>query len=297
MANQLSLSLYDDLISSFDGIAIIGTRSETVQKAREKGLQSFKKLGFPTRRNEEWKYTNITPYLQEKYLVGSTDALATQNELVSKALIPHLDCYQIVLVNGQLQTSQNGLSIPSFVKVQAITEAQKDDAFSTYFSRGTDMEEFPFSALNTAMFSNGLFIEISANAVLEKPLHVVHVFTTGKDNVFIQPRHLVIVHKGASLNLIESVVSKNSSSKIFVNSLTEVFLEEQSTCDHYVLQIAESGTRLVTATDVSQVRNSIYSNYTFSLPSADIIRNNLHMSLNDKDTETHLFGLYLGAGK
>ncbi len=201
------------------------------------------------------------------------------------------------MVNGQLQTSQNGVSIPPFVKVQAISEAQKDEAFSTYFSRGTYMEEFPFSALNTAMFSDGLFIEISANAVLEKPLHVVHVFTTGDDNVFIQPRHLVIVHKGASINLIESVVSKNSSSKIFVNCLTEVFLEENATCDHYVLQIAESGTRLVTATEVSQLRNSIYSNYTFSLPSADIIRNNLHLSLNDKDTETHLFGLYLGAGK
>jgi len=297
MANQLSLSLYDDLISSFDDIVVSGTRSETVQKAREKGLQNFKKLGFPTRRNEEWKYTNITPYLQEKYLVDSINASAAHNELVSKALIPHLDCYKLVLVNGQLQTSQNGVSIPPFVKVQAISEAQKDEAFSTYFSRGTYMEEFPFSALNTAMFSDGLFIEISANAVLEKPLHVVHVFTTGDDNVFIQPRHLVIVHKGASLNLIESVVSKNSPSKIFVNCLTEVFLEENATFDHYVLQIAESGTRLVTATEVSQVRNSIYSNYTFSLPSADIIRNNLHLSLNDKDTETHLFGLYLGAGK
>ena len=63
------------------------------------------------------------------------------------------------------------------------------------------------------------------------------------------------------------------------------------------MQTAESGTRLVTATEVNQARHSVYSNYTFSLPSADIIRNNLHMSLNDKETETHLFGLYLGRGK
>ena len=158
-----------------------------------------------------------------------------------------------------------------------ISEAQKDEAFTSYFSKGTDIEEFPFSALNTALFSNGLFIEIAANAVLDKPLHVVHVFTAGNDNVFIQPRHLIVVGKDACLNLIESVVSKNSTSKIFVNRLTEVFLEENSACDHYVLQTAESGTRLVTATEVSQLRNSVYSNYTFSLPSADIIRNNLHL--------------------
>ena len=63
MTNQLSLSLYDELINSFEE-ATVATKSETVQKAREKGLHSFKRQGFPTRRNEEWKYTNITPYLQ-----------------------------------------------------------------------------------------------------------------------------------------------------------------------------------------------------------------------------------------
>jgi Fe-S cluster assembly protein SufD len=143
---------------------------------------------------------------------------------------------------------------------------------------------------------NGLFIEVAANTLLDKPLHVVHVFTTGNDNVFIQPRHLIVVQKGASFKLIESVVSQKSTSKIFVNSLTEVFIEENANCDHYVLQTAQSGTRLVTATEVSQLRHSVYSNYTFSLPGAEIIRNNLHLSLNDKETETHLYGLYLGAG-
>lgn len=293
MANQLSLSLYDELISSFEDIAENPTRSEVVLKARERGLQSFKKSGFPTRRNEEWKYTNITPYLQEKYIIDGVGSLSLKNELIAKATIPHLDSYELVLVNGELQTTDAG-SIPSFLKVKPVTEAQKDAAFANYFSKGTDVEEFPFSALNTALFSNGLFIEIDENSVLDKPLHVIHVFTTTNDNVFIQPRHLVVVDKNANLTLIESIVSENSNNKIFVNSLTEVFLEENAACDHYVLQTAESGTRLVTATEVSQLRHSVYSNYTFSLPSADIIRNNLHMSLNDKETETHLFGLYLG---
>ena len=48
MANQLSLTLYDDLINSYDGVAIAGSKSETVKRAREKGLQSFKRSGFPT---------------------------------------------------------------------------------------------------------------------------------------------------------------------------------------------------------------------------------------------------------
>src|SRR5215213_214675 len=296
MANQLSLSLYDELITSFNEVTA-SAKSETVQKARERGLQSFKQQGFPTRRNEEWKYTNITPYLQEKYIIDGVSAISTKKNLAETAYIPHLDCHKLVLVNGQLQPSENLSAIPAFIKAQSLSEAQKDAAFAAYFNKGTDVETFPFTALNTALFTNGLFIEVAANAVLEKPLHIIHVFTAGNHNVFVQPRHLVVVHNSAYLNLVESVVSEESSSKIFINSLTEVFIEENAACDHYVLQTAQSGTRLVTATEVSQLRHSTYTNYTFSLPSADIIRNNLHLSLNDKETETHLFGLYLGAGK
>jgi Fe-S cluster assembly protein SufD len=260
-------------------------------------LHSFNRQGFPTRRNEEWKYTNITPFLQEKYVIDSVSAGKAQMDLVASANIPHLDCYQLVLVNGQLQAQEDLAVLPSGIKVQSVTEAQKDAAFATYFDKSTDLEKFPFTALNTALFTNGLFIEIEAHAVIEKPLHIVHVFTAGNDNVFVQPRHLVVVHKSASFNLIESLVSHESSSKIFINSLTEVFIEENAQCDHYVLQTAKSGTRLITATEASQSRHSVYSNYTFSLPGADIIRNNLHLSLNEKETESHLFGLYLGAGK
>lgn len=295
MANQLSLSLYDELINSFEEVANT-TKNETVQKARNSGLRSFKQQGFPTRRNEEWKYTNITPYLQEKYIIDGASTPEIGKDLLESAEIPHLDCYQLVLLNGQLQASEELTVLPSFMKVQSLSEAQKDSAFGAYFNKGADVEAFPFSALNTALFTNGLFIEIAANALLDKPLHIVHVFTAGNVNVFVQPRHLVVVHKSASLELIESIVSEESSSKIFVNSLTEVFIEENANCDHYVLQTAKTGTRLVTATEVSQLRNSTYSNYTFSLPSADIIRNNMHLSLDDKETESHLFGLYLGAG-
>lgn len=295
MANQLSLSLYDELINSFEEVANT-TKNETVQKARNSGLRSFKQQGFPTRRNEEWKYTNITPYLQEKYTIDGVSTPEIGKDLLESAEIPHLDCYQLVLLNGQLQASEELTVLPSFMKVQSLSEAQKDSAFGAYFNKGADVEAFPFSALNTALFTNGLFIEIAANALLDKPLHIVHVFTAGNVNVFVQPRHLVVVHKSASLELIESIVSEESSSKIFVNSLTEVFIEENANCDHYVLQTAKTGTRLVTATEVSQLRNSTYSNYTFSLPSADIIRNNMHLSLDDKETESHLFGLYLGAG-
>lgn len=295
MANQLSLSLYDELINGFTANTAAITKSRTVQEARQKGLEQFKKTGFPTRRNEEWKYTNITPFLQEKYVVDESTA-ASSCASIETAVIPHLDCYRLVLVNGQLQVNEQLAQIPSFVHIHPVSEAQNNESFAAHFTKTTNIEQAAFASLNTALFSDGVFIEINPNAVLEKPIHLIHLFTAENNNVLVQPRHLVIVRKSAGITFIETVVSNSGSSKVMVNSLTEIFVEENATCNHYVLQTAQSGARLINQTEISQKRHSVYSNYTFSLPSAELIRNNLHVSLNEPNTESHLFGLYLGAG-
>ena len=291
MTKQITIPLYEDLLSGFDH-ASSNIELDAVKQARRNGLESFKKLGFPTRRNEDWKYTGITSFLQEQYhLNGFAKESPISPMLLQQATIPSLDCWQLVLVNGHLQTGADLL--PPFIRVRSINKAQQNGDISAYFGKNTNIDTFHFAALNTALFSDGLFIEIDANAVLDKPLHIVHAFTSAA-NLFIQPRHLMVIHSGASLSVIESVVSDNIAAKIFINSLTEVVVEDNAHFDHYVLQTAQSGVRLVNQTDVSQKRHSVYSNYTFSMPKADLIRNNLHVSLNEAQTETHLLGLYLG---
>jgi Fe-S cluster assembly protein SufD len=294
MTKQITIPLYEDLLNGFNNISI-DEENETIQQARRNGFESFKKLGFPTRKNEDWKYTGISPFLQEQYHInGIAKEAEISAALINQATIPSLDSYQLVLLNGQLQTPIN--TLPAFIKVNSIREAKKNVDLVKYFGKNTDVNSFHFAALNTALFSNGLFLEINANAVLDKPLHIVHAFTA-TSNLFIQPRHLIVVHSNAFLSVIETVVSENPFSKIFVNSLTEVVVEESAFFDHYVMQTAQSGTRLVHQTDVSQKRHSVYSNYTFSMPKADFIRNNLHVALDDDQTETHLYGLYLGEGQ
>ncbi len=292
MENKVTIPLYEDLLNGFEGTAI--AEDERVQQVRRKGLESFKKLGFPTRKNEEWKYTSVTPYLHEQYRVNGVAKVAdVPANILNEASVPGLDCYQLVTVNGHLQQGEGLSNLPSSIKISTIKEAQQNPQFIEYFGKTTNVEQHHFEALNTALFSNGVFIEIDANAVLDKPLHFVHLFTTDS-NLFVQPRHLIVVRRGASLNVIESVVSNNTLAKIFINNLTEVFVEENASFDHYVLQTLNSGTRVINNTEVSQKRHSLYNNYTFSLPQADLIRNTLSVALNDKETETHLLGLYLG---
>src|SRR5688500_2631837 len=103
--NQVAIPLYENLISGFNHTG--NAENEVVQKVRRKGLENFQKLGFPTRRNEDWKYTSVTPFLQDDYqLDGMTKNQSASSALIAEAAISALDSYQLVIINGQLQKNE-----------------------------------------------------------------------------------------------------------------------------------------------------------------------------------------------
>lgn len=292
MTPQVTLPIYDELLKDFAKLEL-KPEHESIRSKRKKALELFKLTGFPTRKHEDWKYTAVTPYLQSDFRTnGSVPVAPVAVDYLKLAAIPGLDCYRVVLVNGALQSVDDAL--PPNVKVRSMAEAQEDAGLLKYFGSVSVLDKAPFAALNTALFANGFFLEIDAQANLEKPIHLVQVLNSDAQ-AFVQPRNLVVVHTGAKATVIESVVS-TPGTKVFANSLTEVVLKENAHLQHYLLQMAEKDTQLIQQNDVSQQQHSVYSNYTFSLPGSSLIRNNLNVALDAQQTETHLYGLYLGRG-
>ncbi|MEJ7680685.1 MAG: hypothetical protein WKG06_23090 [Segetibacter sp.] len=98
MTNQVTIPLYEDLLSGFSNY-MESAETETVQQARREGFESFKKMGFPTRQNEDWKYTSVTPFLQEQYHInGIAKEAAISEALLQYADLPLLDCYPVGFV-------------------------------------------------------------------------------------------------------------------------------------------------------------------------------------------------------
>jgi Fe-S cluster assembly protein SufD len=175
-----------------------------------------------------------------------------------------------------------------------VAEAKQDPALAGSF--GLDGKDRFFAALNTALFSDGLFIRVKAGALPDKPLHIIHAYTSGT-NLMVQPRHLWVVNERAEANIVESIVADGGEARIWANSRTEIVLHRDAKLDHAVIQSAPAGTRLVNQTTVRQKKQSLYNNYTFTLPGADLVRNDLQAKLEEDHTETHLYGLYLAAGQ
>jgi Fe-S cluster assembly protein SufD len=300
MTQESAIPLYEEVVNGFNKLSadIPGRESSDLRRVRQSAFEKFRQLGFPTIRNEDWKYTNLTRFLKDEYVLAADGAgvdAADTKGAVDAATIASLDCYQVVLVNGSWNGDIKGGPLPKGIQLLTVAAARQDPALSAYFEKA-DWNNHHFATLNTALFTDGLFIRVDAGATVDKPLQVVHVLTAG-DNLFVQPRHVWVINRNAELSVIETVVSGKGPAKVWINSLSEIIVQTDARLDHTVIQSAGTGVRLIQHTTVRQKKQSLYNNYTFTLPGADLVRNDLQARLEESHTETHLYGLYLAAGQ
>ncbi len=298
MATQIAATLYNKLSEDFKHKRFSPEEAkDAVYALREKSFEQFAEKGFPSIKNEDWKYTNLVSFLKDDL---QTEVLAHDYNEVSPATVKQyfiegLDAHTLVLINGELNVSLSTFHGDGTVSIQAISSAVDTPDYLPYIGKEVDVKHNSLAALNSALFKDGLFIEVKANGVVDKPLHIIHL-NCSASGIFLQPRHLVVVHKNAVLNIVETFANIHEESVVWLNSVTEVYVEENAQVNHYVLQSGQVNTRMVNHTEITQKKHSLYNNYTATLPGADLVRNNLNVNLVDNNTETHLFGLYMGAG-
>lgn len=296
MASDTNKSFYEFISNGLPGPEQRQEADNAILPARQQAFSRFRALGLPTLKTEEWRHSNIQLYMKDAFTMAPEETVTVSAEQLNAVNIPQLDSYRLVLVNGRLQPSLSTLPAAGKVTISKLSEAASHPQVQTWFDKHPHLQSQPFAALNAALFADGLFIEAGVNASLDKPLHIVHVYTAA-GNAFIQPHHLFVLHKSATLEIIESAVGLNEASIAFVNSVTEVVIEENAELWHYNLQSTIRNSRYIYHTSATQRANSRYHHFNFTLPSAEFTRNNLSVALTGSNTETNLHGLYLATGK
>src|SRR5579863_5196763 len=290
---EQTVPLFGEVVDGYNqrmASGIAERESADLRRARQSAFEKFRLLGFPTIKHEDWKYTNLNRFLKEQY---SIDSKSIQIPKIPNVTIPGLDAYRVVLVNGVWDAVVSGGPLPSGLKIMRVAEALRDPAYASYFENGK-WGNHAFPNLNTALFTDGLLVQ--ADGTIGKPLHIVHYYTAAR-NILVQPRHLLVIGANAEVTVVETVHTDPDEASVLVNSLTEVIANRDSRIHHLVIQAAEAGLRLVNHTTVRQKKQSLYNNYTFTFPGAELVRNDLQLRLEEDHTETHLYGLYLTAGQ
>lgn len=289
MSTLVAESLYQQLVSTFEESETFQTSSK-LSTIRHEAFERFQKEGFPTVKNEEWKYTNLHSLVNKPYVLNIQADVDKVD--ASLADIPNLDAHRIVLVNGQFVLAFSSLDDEVGLTVKPIDEAYEEPNFQAHYAQYADKTDNVLVQLNTALQTSGVYISVAAGKVVSKPVHIVHV-AAGDSPFFAQTRNLIVVEPNAEIEIIESFVTQKESADNLHNKVTEIVVRESAKMQHYYLQVAESSSAYIHHTEVYQEQHSLYNNYNCNLPGASFVRHNINVRLDAENVESHLYGINL----
>ncbi len=278
--------------------ALIGNTN--VAELRKNAFTAFEKLGIPSSRHEEWKYTNIKTKLNEQLSLTPVDSqvnTAVKNYISS--LPPY--SFRIIFLNGVFHSE---LSIVPQMK--GLTVCSLKEAFTSnsslvekYFGKLVNYSEEHFAALNTAFVNDGAFVHIQKNVLIDEPIYIQYFFTASDVNAFAQTRSLVILEDGASIQLAEDFRNASNIS-VQYNHVSEVYVGKNASIDIVKLQLEVSNAIGVDTLEAQVERDGKFSaaTITFSSPNTGtgkaLIRNNVTARLIGENSHADLNGLYFG---
>ena len=272
-----------------------------LRKLREAGIASFEKLGFPTARNEDWKYTSIGPLaatIFERGEYSGNDTKAVAADAIHTLSFADSACNRLVFVNGVSSNELSGLhGLPAGARVESLANAlqRDDDVLRAHLSRYVRYQEHSFVALNTAFIEDGALVLIPRGVVVEEPIYLVFVSTGQYGPVVSHPRNLIVAGEGSQARIVEIHIGAGSGS-YFANAVTEIFGGEGASIDHYLLQREGDEGFHIGTLEAQLSRQCNFSANSITLAGL-LVRNDVHVVLNGEGSECSLNGLYLVDGK
>ncbi len=268
-----------------------------LQDLRDRGAARFAALGFPTVRDEDWRFTNISPIANAEF-VPATEAAPVSNQTLRG--IPYSDAPNcIVVVNGRFASALSRVQqLPNGVRVGSLAAAVTEhaDVVPRYLGQLAEFGTKAFTALNTALAADGLYVHIPDGVVLEDPLHLLFVTTAAgaPQPIMSNVRALVVVGDRSQVRIVETYAGPEGGG-YFTNAVTELFAGEGAVVDHYKVQHESLDAFHVASMHVHAARNANVSSHSFSL-GGKLVRNDVAALLDGEGAECTLNGLYLADG-
>jgi Fe-S cluster assembly protein SufD len=272
-----------------------------LKELRESAIASFNKLGFPTTRDEDWKYTNIDPIVSTVFQPGgriAKEATGVGMDEIFALSFSDPNSNRLVFLNGVYSpelSSLRGLSRGARVESLAGALRADDEVLHDHLSRYVRYREHSFAALNTAFVEDGALVLVHQGQVIEEPIYLVFV-SLGEDRpIVFYPRNLIIVGDASQARIIESHIGTGSGA-YFANAVTEIVGGEGASIEHYLLQREGDAGFHIGTLEAQLNRQCTLAAHCITLAGL-LVRNDVHVVLNGEGSECTLNGLYLVDGK
>ncbi|MBK5214683.1 MAG: Fe-S cluster assembly protein SufD [Flavobacteriaceae bacterium] len=290
------MSFKDKLLSSYIALEDYLEFDSPLHEVRNNAIKIFEEKGFPTKKEEAWKYTSLNSLLKPDYSVYSNKERNVELKTVRKYFLHEIDTYKLVFVDGVYssflsETTHDTLDV--CLMSAALNKSKYKPVIEAYFNKVAKSDSL--TSLNTAFTKEGAFINIPAHKEVEKPIEIINFSTGNEAAMFLQPRNLIVVGENAHVQIIERHQSL-SGNEVLTNSVTEIFAEKRACVDYYKIQNDEATASLIDNTYILQQRDTVCRVHTFSF-GGNLVRNNLNFYQKGERCDSTLKGITILEGK
>jgi Fe-S cluster assembly protein SufD len=276
---------------------LAGHAAPWLRELRTLAITRFAERGFPTPRDEDWKYTRTTALEKRAFNCETVDG-AVDMDKIAALLQVESAAPRLVFINGRYFPALSPLeNLPEGVTLSGLNEVllSKPDALKGLLGEVAILDRHPFAALNTAFADDGVYLSIAGGVVVEQPLHAVFITTAAQDGHVANPRILVRAGDNSQATLVERHIAVGDA-VYFTNALAEIKLGNNAALDYYRVQEEGAKAIHVSGVHVHQGRDSRFHSHGVSLGNA-MLRNDIDVQLAANGAHCDLIGLYLAAGR
>jgi len=272
-----------------------------LSKLRREAFARFSEIGFPTTRDEEWRFTNVSAIAKTNFQLPRVDREISAEQL--EDFLIDGACCRLVFVDGRfapeltfMPHGQEQFKASGFASALAADESLVERCY---------IAENPlrdgFAALNLACAEDGAFIHVRRGTVLEQPIHVLFVSTPHASAVMSNIRNLIVVDENSQATVVEEYVTlsakqpEQDAAPVLCNAETELVAAEGAIVSHYNIEREHAGAYNISTLNITQGRSANVASHSVLLGGA-LVRNNVHPVLAGEGGECLINGLFLGGG-
>ena len=266
--------------------------SDLINNQRAQALSDFSKMGIPSRKNENYRYTDLMPYLTGEYTYELAPAsFSVDLEELFRCDIPELNTHIVLALNGFYYEKNGPNKLPDGVIIESLAKASLEypELVNPHYSKYADTSLDSLAALNTLFAQDGIFIHVPKNTILDKPIQIINIGFS-LQNLRITRRNLIVCEPGSKTSVLicDHTLCKSS---FITNSLTEIYTGENASLDIVRMQNENSKSSQINNSFICQAAGSNLSYNTISLHGG-LIRNNVFARLDGEGASNQTHGLF-----
>ena len=269
-----------------------------MEQLRDKAIQQFQQAGFPTSRDERWRFTSVAHLRDTKFALANGERPTLSLGEVKQHVFEVGTDQRLVFVNGRLSPELSSTKgIPKGVIAGSLRDVANSglERVERHLAKYAKTSENPFTALSTAFMSDGAFLYVPQDVILGDPIQLLFLTASAGRPVVAHPRNLLIVDRNAAASVLESHIGLVDGA-YWTNAVTEAVVQENARLHLYRVQREGEQASHTATTQSHQRRDSSFALTTVELGAA-LSRHDVNAVLAGQGAECSLYGLTQIQGK